>query len=146
MTETGAGYALYQGSSWLVRKYGVNFGVETFKEWAAQRGDIKRMDWSHILVSTATSKLGIMGKVGAELFNATNDFTIKNGWQNSFMSATGPYNKSFHQTFVDGAFGILNTSTGEVFVKDINIDQVKYQFVNSVDCDPSFRDYDPPLF
>jgi RHS repeat-associated protein len=134
LAESGAGYYLYQRASSAITNFGLSFAEETLKEFAANRFQVRKMDWADVFVSTATSKLGFWGRAGAEVFNATNDFSIENGWQNSFIP--GQYNKLFKNTFIDGAFGILKLGAGNgmnsMFIH-ANLDQLRYEVYQGVE-------------
>ena len=132
LAESGATYYLSQGGGWLVRNYGANFALEVTKEAFAQRLQIGKMDWSDIIVNTATSKLGFWGRAGGEIFNATNDFTFNQGFTNSFMP-TGPNHKALTTALIDGGFGILKVGTGEGFFKEATFDQIKYEVNKNVE-------------
>jgi RHS repeat-associated protein len=131
--ESGVVGALYQVGSLGLRNYGWNFAAETVKEFSANRFQWRKMDWADVMVSTATSKMSFWGQAGAEMFNATNDFTIQEGWKNTFMPNMSGYNKAISSTLIDGGFGILKLSTHKSPFSEIwnaNLDQLNYE-VNS---------------
>jgi RHS repeat-associated protein len=125
--ESGATYYIYQGGQWIVRKYGVSFMQEVAKEGIANRGNLGKMDWSDIFVSTISSRSRLPGAHGlAEMINATSDLSIDGGYRNSFLIGT-KYEKRMGNTVSDLFFGGMRAKYSGTF-SEMSIDQIQTQY------------------
>ena len=127
-----AGDLAFQVREYVAKKFGKKFVVELTKEAVANRFDPNKMEWSDIGVSTVASAVHFKGAAsllkdaGVEVLNATNDYTLKNGYQNTFIKG---HQKTLKSTTVDLIFsGVKGYSNNPIY--QMNVDQVKYQLTN----------------
>jgi len=133
----------WRGLSWVGRTFGKDLLLETSKEFLANRGDVRGMDWIDVGSSTIASKFGWMGQIGMEAINASFDFSAHDGFQSVF---TG--NKSVEKTGVDMIFGSMQVGSNAIFgefsknsfrdyMSDVSLDQAKTTLNDTFEDDKS---------
>ena len=128
--ETGVAGLIYQGGSWAVRRYGVDFANELAKNILANRGNIKKIDFNDVIVNTATARWNIFGKVVAKTWNSAVDVNYSDGTVSLFNGR-----KSWANAGIDAGFNYLKLGTKSlaqpgqdkdaVNVFEILVDQLK---------------------
>ena len=138
--ESGAAYYLAQGGEylsdaglWALRKYGRSFAINTFKNYVAQRGQIGKMDWYDIAISTVSPfKKGVAGNLGNEFLKSAFDF--KDGVATTVFNRTKSFS-DFTTDLIYGGFKVgtkdafgsaFGSSEGRDFMIDILYDQNKF--------------------
>lgn len=140
------GTYLWQGVQWTARNYGKDLAIETFKEFAANRGNVAQMDVFDILTSTIASKykFGLFGQLSIEAVNATTDISLGSGLNTVFLN--GKNSKSFTTAGIDMIFGSLKVGTNGTSkefggserseaLSDIAWDQLRYRLSQEVNED-----------
>jgi len=127
------GQLFAHGTKWAVNKYGKDFAINLGKQLAVNDGDISKVDWFDVTLSTANpfGRFGFAGRAMTEAFNSAVD--IKGMTLSTIFPETSLWKqKSTSEVVVDfvsgyakaGAKGTFSTLGGNNPVRDLFIDYI----------------------